>query len=131
MVNVNKASLFTATHASYDLTEILRGILHGYKYQKKYAICGMLSQTYAHETPNFDLSQTRCSLAVPLSSERFFIGGLTRVIYWHKPSHVLLIGLFLPESMIFRVQKNIQVGLKFKQRQENVKNSFVFLKNIP
>ncbi|WP_434779589.1 ComF family protein [Neisseria sp. Ec49-e6-T10] len=126
-----KRPYFTAIHASYDLTELLRGILHTYKYQKNMQLCGMLSQLMLMKPPKFDLNQIDAVLAVPLSSERFFKRGFNQSYLLAQTIARFIERPLLPESMIFRVKKMPQVGLKYKQRQENIKNSFVFSRKLP
>ena len=122
----HKPPFYNALFVSFELNEVLLNLIHAFKYQRALQLSGVLESLMVSQTPHFDLNQIDYIVSVPISKQHLWQRGFNQShLLAQKVSRVYQKTL-LSEKVFSRQSKPSQATLKYKERQKNVKNVFMW-----
>ncbi len=111
---------------SFELNEILLNLIHAYKYQRQLSLSGALEALLIEEVPYFDMGQIDYIVSVPISKDHLWQRGFNQSHLLAKKISRHYQRCLLPETVFSRKSRPFQATLRFKERQKNVKNVFLW-----
>ena len=121
-----KQPFYDALFVSYELNEVLLNLIHAYKYQRQLQLSGALEDLLISQVPEFDMNQIDYIVSVPISKQHLWQRGFNQSHLLAKKVSRCYQKMLLPEKVFTRQSKPSQATLRYKERQQNVKNVFTW-----